>query len=447
MEILQLPILALEQRIQQELQENPVLEVKEGMSNEQTDGENKEADFDPLEAFDSGEHRYHEEHRPSRNRREEEADKKHDALQSTPARPESLHDYLSAQLPFLDSTPEQLRLLRFLITHLNDKGYLSVSTEEIVTRYDPPVRVAEVEEVLRLLQQLDPPGVGARSAQECLLLQVTAETPHREVVRVLITDHLEDLAHHRLPQIQRRTGWDRTTIQEALAILKQLTLRPGAPFKAENIPYVVPDLAVEVREKGAYQVRLLDDWTPSLYLSRRYLELYRDPSADPKAKEYLQRKIQAARWLLQAIAQRRRTLEKVTQAVIQHQRGFLEQGPAGIAPLTMQQIAEQVGVHVTTVSRAVDDKWVQTPRGLFPLRRFFGGGTQTASGAAVAWETIQQKLRVIIDNEDKSNPLADDDLVKHLHAAGYAVARRTVTKYRKLLRIPSSRPRKAWTTG
>src|SRR5262249_51271821 len=145
--------------------------------------------------------------------------------------------------------------------------------------------------------------------------------------------------------------------------------------------------------------------------------------------------------------QRRRTLEKVTQAIIQHQHAFLEQGPAGIAPLTMQQIAAQVGVHVSTVSRAVDDKWVQTPRGLFPLRRFFGGGTPTVSGKEVAWETIQQKLREIVQNEDKAHPLADEDLVRHLQAAVYAVARRTVTKYRKLLHIPASRQRKAWTTG
>src|SRR5262249_39872428 len=145
--------------------------------------------------------------------------------------------------------------------------------------------------------------------------------------------------------------------------------------------------------------------------------------------------------------QRRRTLEKVTQAIIQHQRAFLEQGPAGIAPLTMQQIAEQVGVPVTTVSRAVDDKWVQTPRGLFPLKRFFGAGTQTVSGAEVAWGTSQQHLRVIIGNEDKSPPRGADARVQHWRAAVKAAARRTVTKCRQPLHIPSSRQRKAWTTG
>jgi RNA polymerase sigma-54 factor len=207
----------------------------------------------------------------------------------------------------------------------------------------------------------------------------------------------------------------------------------------------VPDIAVERREDGEYEVRLLDDWLPSIYISPRYRELYRDRGADPKAREYLKRKIQAAEWLLESIQQRRNTLEKVTRAIIQHQRAFLDKGPEHIEPLKMQQIADQVGVHVTTVSRAVDDKWVQTPRGIFSLKRFFGGGTQTATGEDVAWETIKQKLLEIIENEDKSNPLSDEDLVNKLSEGGYPVARRTVTKYRKMLNIPSSRQRKDWT--
>src|SRR5207253_9520074 len=202
-----------------------------------------------------------------------------------------------------------------------------------------------------------------------------------------------------------------------------------------------PDIAVKQTENGDYEVRLLDDWTPSTYISRRYLELYRDKSADPKAKEYLKRKIQAAQWLMESIEQRRNTLEKVTKAIIQHQKAFLDEGPELIRPLKMQQIADQVGVHVTTVSRAVDDKWVQTPRGLFPLKRFFGGGTEDD----VAYETIKQKLLEVIAKEDKANPLSDEDLVAKLQQMHYNLARRTFTKYRKMLNIPSSRERKDWT--
>jgi RNA polymerase sigma-54 factor len=208
---------------------------------------------------------------------------------------------------------------------------------------------------------------------------------------------------------------------------------------------VVPDIAVERTEAGDYSVRLLDDWTPNIYISRRYMEMYKDKRKDPKTREYLKKKITAAQWLMESIEQRRATLEKVTRAIIQHQRSFLDRGPEFIEPLKMQQIADQVGVHVTTVSRAVDDKWVQTPRGIFPLKRFFGGGTQTVTGEEIAWEKIKQKLLEIIDKEDKANPLSDEDLVAKLNEAGYPVARRTVTKYRKMLKIPSSRQRKDWT--
>jgi RNA polymerase sigma-54 factor len=460
MEILQLPIMALQERIQQELQENPVLELKEVSAEDQPAEEEEAAapeapetkedgddlgdfDLDRLEAL-SRDWDYNEEHRLSRNGVDEEGDKKHDAMQNMASRPQSLQDYLNDQLAFLDLTPEQLRLVRFLITHIDGDGRLAVALEEVVQTCDPPVTMEQAEDALRVLQKLDPPGVGARSLEECLLLQLTPETPHRDVLRVLIMNHMDDLYHNRLPIIQRRTGFDLATIKEAMEALKHLNPKPGASFSSENIPYVVPDIAVERAESGEYEVRLLDDWTPSIYISRRYLEMYRDKGMSPKDKEYFKRKIQAAQWLMESIEQRRSTLQKVTKAIIRHQRAFLDRGPEFIEPLKMQQIADDVGVHVTTVSRAVDDKWVQTPRGIFPLKRFFGGGTKTDSGEDVAWETIKQKLLEIIGKEDKANPLSDEDLVAKLHEAGYPVARRTVTKYRKMLNIPSSRQRKDW---
>ncbi len=472
MEILQLPIMALQERIQQELQENPVLELKDS-SEDQPAGEadeeaeapaepeaadpgdqelviddksDNELDFDRLEALNRDwEDHFNEEHRMSRSGMDEESDKKHDAMQNMASRPQSLQDYLAEQLSFLEATPDQQRLVRFLITYVDDNGYLTISLEDAAANYDQLVPMAQLEEALKILQKLDPPGVGARNLQECLLQQLTPETPHRDVLRVLILHHLDDIQHNRLPNIQRRTGYELPVIKAAIDALRHLNPRPGSGFTADNIPYVVPDIVVERTEDGEFTVRLVDDWVPNIYISRRYVELYRDKGADPKAKEYLKRKIQAAQWLLESIEQRRSTLEKVTKAIIKHQRAFLDKGPEHIEPLKMQQIADQVGVHVTTVSRAVDDKWVQTPRGIFPLKRFFGGGTHTASGEEVAWETIKQKLLEVIDQEDKSNPLSDEDLVAKLNEAGYPVARRTVTKYRKMLNIPSSRQRKDWT--
>jgi RNA polymerase sigma-54 factor len=478
MEILQLPIMALQERIQQELQENPVLELREDSGDapaaaeeSETDlsdatnperelvidetGDN-EIDFERWEALSKDwEEHFTETHRPSRNGIDEEGDKKHDAMQNMPSRPQSLHDYLNDQLTFLDATPEQLNLLRFIISHIDENGYLKVAQSEA----DPIAEIAracqvggegqgitpaQVEEALQMVQKLEPPGVGARDLKECLLLQLTPETPHRDVLRVLILNHLEDIQHNRLPVIQRKTGFEIKEIKEAIETLKHLNPKPGAQFASDSIPYVVPDIVVDRNEDGDYEIRLLDDWTPNIYISRRFMELYRDKGADPKTKEYLKRKIQSAQWLMESIEQRRNTLEKVTRAIIQHQKAFLDKGPEYIEPLKMQQIADQVGVHVTTVSRAVDDKWVQTPRGIFSLKRFFGGGTQTLTGEEVAWETIKQKLLEIIDKEDKTNPLSDEDLVAKLNEAGYPVARRTVTKYRKMLNIPSSRQRKDW---
>src|SRR5712692_8011691 len=481
MEILQLPIMALQERIQQELQENPVLEQKEAANDESsatdetTDGQvqederadfekelvidestDKELDFDRLEALSRDWDHLNEGHRPSRNGLDEESDKKHDAMQNMPSRPESLQEYLSHQLSFLDVKLDQLALLQYLIIFLDEKGYLTSSLEEIAKSFEQQaaekgqpqaIPITQWEEALKMVQKLEPPGVGCRDWKECLLLQLTPETPHRDVLRALIQNHMEDIEHNRLPVIQRKTGFELNVIKEAIEALKHLNLNPGSEFVVDKIPYVVPDIAVERTESGEYEVRLLDDWTPNIYISRRYVEMYKNKREDPKAREYLKKKITAAQWLLESIEQRRATLEKVTRAIIQHQRSFLDKGPEFIEPLKMQQIADQVGVHVTTVSRAVDDKWVQTPRGIFPLKRFFGGGTQTTTGEEIAWEKIKQKLLEIIDKEDKSNPLSDEDLVAKLNESAYPVARRTVTKYRKMLSIPSSRQRKDWTLG
>jgi RNA polymerase sigma-54 factor len=466
MEILQLPIMDLQARVQQELDENFALELKEPADEETTpdeagpsdfeeakadpDGElviteNNELDFNRLEALarDYGD-AYSEEHRPSRGGLDEEGDRKHDAMSNTPSRPQSLQDYLNEQVGFLELSPELIDLLEFLISHIDADGFLKLSDAEITANYPKETTPEQIEEAIDILQHLEPTGVGARSRAECLLLQVTTETPHSEIVRTLIQHHLEDVAYNRLPIIQKKTGFDIGRIQEAIEILRHLNPKPGSQFSAENIPYVVPDAIVERNESGDYDIRLVDDWVPEVHIPRRIIEIARERDAPPEQREWIRRKIQSAQWLVEAIEQRRSTLEKVTRAIVRHQHAFLDRGPEFIEPLKMQQIADQVGVHVTTVSRAVDDKWVQTPRGIFPLKRFFGGGTQTASGAEVAWETIKNKLLELIDREDKSNPLSDEDLVVRLQESDYPVARRTVTKYRKMLRIPSSRQRKDW---
>jgi RNA polymerase sigma-54 factor len=472
MEILQLPIMDLQARIRQELDENPALELTEPSLEElQEEGEaetpaenpeekpadpdgelviddDHELDFNRLEALsqDYGD-AFNEEHRPSRNGIDDEGDRKHDAMSNMPSRPQSLQDYLTEQLSFVEMEPDQSELIKFLISYLDDDGLLKGDPLDIANDYPFPVKPEQIDAALKVIQALDPPGVGARNRRECLLLQITPETPHADIVRTLIEHHYEDVAFNRLPIIQRKTGFDIALLKEAIEVLKHLNPKPGAQYSAEVIPYVVPDILVDRTEEGEYSVKLVDDWVPSIHIPRNVIEMARNKQLDPQQKEFIKRKIQAAQWLMESIEQRRGTLEKVTRAIIKHQRAFLDKGPDHIEPLKMQQIADQVGVHVTTVSRAVDDKWVQTPRGIFPLKRFFGGGTHTATGEEVAWETIKNKLLELIDKEDKSNPLSDEDLVAKLQESGYPVARRTVTKYRKMLNIPSSRQRKDWALG
>ncbi len=492
MEILQLPIMALQERIQEELQANPVLELREKSSDQvnnevegggdpfevngqkdpadprtelviDTNG-NASEDFDRLSSInDDWSDHFNEEHRPSRNRIEEESEKKHLAEVNMVSRPQSLQDFLNDQLALLDCTSEQNKLARHVLSFVHKSGYLlrsevvekngeiveekvfPITLEEIGQSYDQPVSVDEVEEALRLIQRLDPPGVGARDLRECLLLQLTEETPHQDLLRILIQNHLEDIQHNRLPNIQRRTGLDLETIQQGIEELRHLDPKPGSQFRSDNVQYIMPDILVEQNDEGEYEVKLTDDWTPRVYISKRYRELCRNKQNDSATREFLKRKIQAAEWLREAIEQRRNTLIKVAKATIAHQREFLDNGPEYIKPLKMEQIADQIGVHVTTVSRAVADKWMQTPRGVFALKRFFGGGTHTSNGEEVAWEAIKQKLVELIEHEDKSEPLSDEDLVQKLNEAGYPVKRRTVTKYRQSLNIPSSRQRKVWT--
>jgi RNA polymerase sigma-54 factor len=468
LEILQLPIMALQERIEKELQENPVLELAEhemelsepvSMQESEPDYDaespssplvhdaDSEFDFQRLDALDRDlDGIFNEEHRSSRNKVEEESEKRMDVMQNMPSRPISLQDYLTEQISFLTVAAKRRELAEYLISNLDERGYLSDSLLKLGQAFGTPVSEEDLEEALDVLHRLDPPGVGARDLKECLLLQIGRETRHPDVVRALIEHHLEDIQFNRLPLIQKRTGFDIPVIQEAIEILRHFDPKPGSRFSSDSNHYVLPDIVVERTESGEYAIRLTDsEWIPSLKISPRYVQMLKNKAADSTTRDYLRKKLQAADWLRDAVQQRRQTLEKVTRAIVKHQRPFLDLGPDHIQPLKMQQIADQVGVHVTTVSRAVDDKWVETPRGLFPLKRFFVGGTRNeATGEDVAWEKIKQKLMELLDKEDKTNPLSDDDLAKNLQEAGYDVARRTITKYRKLLKIPSSRQRKDW---
>ena len=476
MEILQLPIMALQERLEQEMEDNPVLDqiepdeddgpLEETVVNPDgpTESErelvvaeesNNEDDFERLlNMAESLPDEYEERSRPSRGQIEAEGDRRHDAMANMVARPESLLEYLEHQLSWYDLSPEVRRLCERIIYNLDSNGYLKAPLEELLSSLPAELngdaeswhteQMKLAEEALTIVQRLDPPGIGARNLKECLLLQLTPGLLFYEELQVLIENHLEDLENNRLPLISKKTGFSIETIQESWEDLRTLKPKPGSEFNETFVPSVTPDVFVETKSEGGYKVRLEDGQLPSLYISPTYRKLLQDPSTNAETREYIKRKVNSAQWIIEAIEQRRSTLTRVSQAIVDHQIKFLDDGPDHIEPLKMQQIADKVGVHVTTVSRAVDDKWMQTPRGIFPLKRFFVGGTTGADGEEVAWDKVRLKLQEIVDDEDKTKPLSDDTLVEELLKHGITVARRTVTKYRKSMDIPSSRQRRDW---
>ncbi|MDG2381926.1 MAG: RNA polymerase factor sigma-54 [Pirellulaceae bacterium] len=467
MEILQLPVLALEERIEQEMNENPMLETgdqdpdspEEPVERENPDApadsekelvvdENKDNkdDFERLiemdrefpDAFDDSPRR-------SANRMEEMASRKHDAMANIAARAETLQHYLEMQLGEMDLGDELLGMAERVVTSLDTNGYLTTNLDDLLPSDASEETRLLARRALEAVQSLEPKGVGARDLRECLLLQLQPRMAMYDEVKTLISGHLEDLRDNRLPAIQRKTGYSIQRIQDAWDELKKLNPKPGADFTSTIAPTVTPDVFLERQDDGSYKVYLEEGHTPSLRISNYYRQRLMNGEATPEEREFIKRKINAAQWLIESIEQRRNTLTRVSQAIVDHQTRFIQDGTDALEPLKMQQIADKVGVHVTTVSRAVDDKWIQTSRGIFPLKRFFVGGTKSDDGEDVAWDAIRIKLQEVIDQEDKTKPYSDDELVRQLKKHGLNVARRTITKYRRKMSIPSSRQRRDWT--
>ncbi|MCA9268051.1 MAG: RNA polymerase factor sigma-54 [Planctomycetales bacterium] len=466
MEILQLPLQALEERIEQEMNENPLLEMRDAdptLPDEPSERDNPDAptveerelvvdeksnsedDFERLLDLDREVPDYFDE-RPSRSLASilDDGDRKQDAMANVIDRHSSLQHHLELQLCELELTAPVQRFAVRIISALDSNGYLPSSLADLLPPHADDEQRLVAEEALAVVQSLDPAGIGARDLRECLLLQLRPDMPFYLELRRLVGEHLEDMGENRLPLVQRKTGYSIERIQEVWQELRHLNPKPGAAFAESTAPIVTPDLCVERQDDGSYKVVMDENQMPQLRISKYYRQRLQSGEATAEEKEFIRRKVNAAQWLIESIQQRRTTLTRVTQAIIDYQTRFLEDGPEHIEPLKMQQIADQVGIHVTTVSRAVDDKWIQTPRGIFPLRRFFVGGTTNAEGEDVAWDAIRIKLQEIVDHEDKTKPYSDEELMEQLAAHGLTVARRTVTKYRKKMHIASSRQRRDW---
>ncbi len=373
-----------------------------------------------------------------------EEDPKLAAMGNAPARVESLRQALLEQWAFVDAPEAIVQAGKAIIDEIDDDGYLRASLDQWPLDEAAPFAAEDLAEALWRIQQLDPSGVGARDLKECLLIQLDREAQagrDMSLERALVERYLRDIEMNHIPVIARKTGRTVAEVQAAIDNLSHLHPHPGRLVGGESAPIIVPDVIVDIQDDRLV-VTMADDQMPVLQISSDYRSLARDRQVDKQAKEFLRSNIQSAQWLIQAIAQRRQTIARVTQAVFEFQMPFLLQGSESLKPLPMAQVATRVGVHVATVSRAVAGKYVQTPRGIFPLRMFFSGGTTRSDGEDVSWDAIKVKLQEIVDNEDKSRPLSDDKLAASLEAAGLSVARRTVAKYRSALDIPPARKRK-----
>jgi RNA polymerase sigma-54 factor len=467
-EILQLPLLELRDRIDQELMENPLLEMGpasgeegEGEDSEQSSSEDEgaveaveeeseETEEDPLESedYDALEDMIqpsdYELYGPrSRSSSDGEEDPKRAALENSPAPDISLEEHLRRQLSYFDHDDHIRAICENIVANLDWRGYLEYPLEEITASMDREVTEEEAEEALRIVQHLEPPGVGARDIGECLILQLEEDDPDYEFMHELIQEHFEEIAKNRYPKVAKAMGCTMDRLKEAVERIAKLNPIPGALFGEEAAPHVIPDLRVEWIE-GEFRVILEDTSLPSLRICSYYARRLQQKGLDPKTREYLKDKLQSARWLIDAIQQRRSTIYNIASAIVEEQEEFLRQGPMHLKPLKMQEIADKVSVHVSTVSRAISGKYMQTPQGIYSMKHFFTGGVEKDDGEMESWEVVRQKLQHIIENEDKSDPLSDEQLAGELEKRGIEIARRTVSKYRKILGIPSSRRRREY---
>ncbi len=430
--ILQLPVLELAEYIEQELLENPLLESKDE-EEEPAEPPAQEGDMDWQEYFldrsDTG---------VIRAPREEVNEYSYENfLAATP----TLQEYLAQQLPLVVKSREDELIGEYLIGNIDDNGYLTLSMEEAAraTGYEPE----QVSRVIGLVQTLDPAGVGARDLQECLLIQLSQLPDVPSGARDLIEHHLTELAGGKITKIAAALEISPREVQELADFLRTLDPKPGRKFSSnKDTRYVVPDVVVE-KVNGEYIVLVNDTSIPRLGINRGYRDVLAN-QGDEEAKKFVEAKLHSAAALVKSIEQRRLTVYKVVNCIIDLQREFFDRGIRYLKPMTLRQVAEIVNLHESTVSRATSGKFMQAPQGVFELKFFFASGVETAGGNMTSSEAIKKQLKDLIGQEEPGNPLSDQKIADMLNALGINISRRTVAKYRDELGIPATNLRKRY---
>jgi RNA polymerase sigma-54 factor len=459
MDLLYMPLLDLQQHIKQELLNNPFLDLEEPqVTEEETAPQNEKQEIEKeakkeeidweeilLDGFDAG------------GRRAEYEDKEYFEPVSVDTR--DLYDHLRDQLMLMPLSPRQMLLGEEIIGNIDENGYLTCPIEEVINGlnqwvtengeawFDPhesrhAFTPAEGEDLLRIIHGMDPAGIGARNLRECLLLQLRDAQLEDTLTYKIINEYFDQLINHRWSEISKELSITPKDVQTAADEVAKLDPKPGLKYAAPADNYITPDLIVE-KIDGEYLVFLNDTSLPRLKLSKTYRDIARDKNKfKGENKEFISNKLNSANWMIQAIEQRRQTMLKVMNFIVDRQREFFEKGVQYLKPLTLREVAEVINMHESTVSRVTNEKFVQTPRGVLPLKFFFSSGLSTTSGEDVSARGIKAKIQKLVSEEEARRPLTDQAIVNILKDEGIQIARRTVAKYRDQLGILSARMRK-----
>ncbi len=453
LEILQSPALELQAKISEELAQNPVLE-----QDSPEDAQiplHSEADSDDSSGSDSGDSgsdeklselmgfadSWQNQLPPQinyRSRSEDDEEKRQHFFDSITEEP-SLQEQLLEQLRLSECPEDKRHLAELLIGSIDERGYLRSNLRDLATVGMADLR--EMEDALEIVHRFDPPGIGARDLKECLLLQLKAKGRQNSMAARLVREHLDDVGTNKLPFVAKKLGITMDRLESILDEIKKLNPFPGSAISSEAPAFVVPEFAIE-KKGDSYQAVPLDNSIPKLRISDKYLELLESPSISKEDKDYIRGKILQGKNLIRSVDQRKDTIAKIVEIIIDTQFDFFEKGVEGIRPLKMQQVADKIGLHETTVSRAIAGKYLQTPGGIFEMKYFFSGGYHADNGQEISSRLVMKKIQDMISKENSSSPLSDHDICEALNKDGIPVARRTVAKYREELGIASSRMRR-----
>lgn len=453
--LLQLNRLELKEMIEQELMQNPVLEEigEDGLPREPQAAERERGEDgferaesetpadqmeDPFADFDVN--AIFEEYMDATDRQQEREDVERPSFENFVSPPSTLTDHLEWQLS-LSMAPEEVKEAALsIVGNLNEDGYLTATLEEIAQsgEHDP----AHVEQALRLVQEFDPLGVAARDLAECLLLQLRTLEPENTLAQHIVAEHLKQLQNKQYREISRALNRPLPAVLAAVEVIKRCDPRPGLRYNRAQTTLIEPDVFF-AKVGNDYQVVLSEDDLPQLRLSPLYRRLLDRRAAPPEVRSYVKERFASAVQLLKNIQQRRHTIQRVCEIIVERQREFLDHGPDFLKPLMIKEVAEQVGVHASTVSRAVANKYAHTPQGVLELRHFFSEAVSGPAGQSTSLLTVKRRVRKMIEEEDPVHPLTDEQLAQRLAAEGIRVTRRTVAKYREDMKIPSTHQRRA----